>query len=189
MVLRSEIIQPSGQGQEQELKEINSTYSQHRMDKAKRREVRNLLKDFAIYAKRYYPESKELVKRFQITKETKGSMQHINCIIHMLKLEKCFMDGKSKKADRGFFHTCRDVMEWVYGTNKEFSGAPTTSIIREWVHKRVQPHKPFPLLTIQVSSDNEDSNSEAEQDEATKDDSDAEEEERPDSGRGQSTTP
>ena len=92
--------------------------------KAKRREVRNLLKDFAIYAKRYYPESKELVKRFQINKETKGSMQHINCIIHMLNLEMCFMDGKSKKAVRGFFHTCRDVMEWVYSTNKEFSGPP-----------------------------------------------------------------
>ena len=61
---------------------------------------------------------------------------------------------------------CRDVMERVYGTNKEFSGAPTTSIIREWVHKRVQPHKPFPSLTIQVNSDDEDSNSDTEQEEA-----------------------
>ena len=41
--------------------------------KAKRRIVRSLLKDFNIYANRYCPDSKELVRRFQITKETKGT--------------------------------------------------------------------------------------------------------------------
>ena len=169
---------PQDKDKEQELKDINSTYNQHRMEtKVKRREVRNLLRDFTIYAKRYYSESKELIRRSQMTGETKGTIQHVNCIVHMLKLEMRFMDGKSKKADRGFFHTCKDVMEWVYGTNKEFSGAPTASIIRDWVHKRIAPHRPFPSLTIQVSSDEEDANSDTEQKEATKDEPDVEEEE------------
>ena len=145
--------------------------------KAKKRIVRSLLKDFHIYARRYCPESKELVRRFQITKETKGTWEYIDCILHILKLDMSFMEDDSKKADRGLFHMCRDVMEWVYGTNKDFSGSPMASIIRDWVHKRVQPYKPFPTLNIETKTSKEDS------------DSKSDEEDRPDSGIGTPTAP
>jgi hypothetical protein len=52
---------------------------------AKRKTVRSLIRDFNI--KRYCPESKTLVRRFQITKETKGTWGHIDCIVHILKLD------------------------------------------------------------------------------------------------------
>ena len=131
--------------------------------KAKKRIVRSLLKDFHIYAKRYCQDSKELVRRFQITKETKGTWEHIDCIIHILKLDMSFMNDESKKADRGLFHMCRDVMEWVYGTNKSFSGSPVASIIRDWVHKRIHPDTPFPPLPIDAKSGKEDSGSESDE--------------------------
>jgi len=140
----------------------NSTTQGYRT--AKRKTVKSLIRDFNIYAKRFCPESKTLVRRFQITKETKGTWGHIDCIVHILKLEMSFIEEDSKRADRGLFHMCRDVMEWVYGTNKAFSGSPCASIIREYVHRKLQPHKPFPMLRdTQVKTD--DSCSESEDDE------------------------
>ena len=89
-----------------------------------------------------------LVRRFQITKETKGTWGHIDCIVHKRKLDMSFIEYDSKKADRVLFHMCRDVMKLVYGTNKDFSGSPVASIIRDWVHKRLHQYKPFPTLNI-----------------------------------------
>ena len=43
----------------------NSTTQGNRT--AKRKTVKSLIRDFNIYAKRYCPESKTLVRRFQIT--------------------------------------------------------------------------------------------------------------------------
>ena len=51
------------------------------------------------------------------------------------------------------------------------------SIIRDWVHKRVQQYKPFPTLNIETGINKEDL------------DSESDEEDRPDSGIGTPTTP
>ena len=140
----------------------NSTTQQY--GTTKKEILKSIIRDFNIYAKRYCPESKTLVRRFQITKETKGTWGHIECIVHILKLEMTFIEEDSRRADRSLFHMCRDVTEWVYGTNKAFSGSPCASIIREYIHRKLQQHKPFPKLKItQVQSD--DSCSESEDDE------------------------
>ena len=89
----------------------NSTTQQY--GTTKKETVKSIIRDFNIYAKRYCPESKTLVRRFQITKETKGTWGHIECIVHILKLEMTFIEEDSRRADRSLFHMCRDVTEWV----------------------------------------------------------------------------
>ena len=108
--------------------------------KHKQKEVRGLLKDFAVYAKRHYPASTELVRRFKKNKDTRASRKHVEAIVHMLQLDMRFMEDRAQNADRGFFHMCRDVVEWVYGTNKSFSGAPSGKITRDWIHEEIQRH-------------------------------------------------
>ena len=47
-------------------KETTQDDQEYKMEsKHKQKEVRGLLKDFAVYATRYYPASKELVRRFK----------------------------------------------------------------------------------------------------------------------------
>ena len=126
--------------------------------------LKSIVRDFNIYARRYCPESRALVRRFQATKETKGTWGHIECIVHILKLEMTIIQEDSRLADRSLYHMCRDVTEWVYGTNKTFSGSPCASVIRDYIHRKLQQHKPFPKLHItHVLSD--DSSSETEEDE------------------------
>jgi hypothetical protein len=126
--------------------------------------LKSIVRDFNIYARRYCPESRALVRRFQATKETKGTWGHIECVVHILKLEMTIIQEDSRLADRSLYHMCRDVTEWVYGTNKTFSGSPCASIIRDYIHRKLQQHKPFPKLHItHVLSD--DSSSETEEDE------------------------
>jgi hypothetical protein len=137
---------------------------------------KSLIKDFRIYAKQYCLDSKTMVGRFQIPKKTKGTREHINCILHILKLDKSFIEDKPKKTDRGLYHMCRDVMEWVYRTNRDFYITPEASIIREWVHKRVYPYRPYPIL-LDLETNKEDS------------DDEIDEEDQPDSDLGVSTTP
>ena len=159
---------PSRQDQDQELSMSNSTTQMYTKDKMNTE--KSLIKDFLIYAKQYCLDSKTMVGRFQIpkkTKETKGTREHINCILHILKLDKYFIEDKPEKTDRGLYHMCRDVMEWVYRTNRDFYNTPEASIIREWVHKRVYPYRPYPILL----------------------DLEIDEEDQPDSYLGVSTTP
>ena len=147
--------------------------------KNKQREVRALLKD-----RRYYPASRELLRRFKKSGETRGSKEHVEGVVHMLKLNMRIMDEKAKKADQGFFHTCRDVLEWVWGTNKSFPGVPSSSLVRDWVHEKVKHKKPFPTVSITVSSE-EDTDSGDDSKPASGAESDQEEDnrEQTDSGR------
>jgi hypothetical protein len=66
--------------------------SKHRWE-----EVRGLLKDFAIYAKRYYPVSKDLIEKYQKSGDTRGSRQHMEAIVFILQLKFKFMDENAVK--------------------------------------------------------------------------------------------
>ena len=83
------------------------------------------------------------------------------------------------------------MVEWVYGINKAFSGAPSAKITREWIHEKIKHHRPFPPITVNISSDEEDADSEVESDQDSEEDSENKEEvgAPSDSGRGESTVP
>ena len=50
--------------------------------KHKQKKVRGLLKDFAVYTKRYFPASTELVRRFKKNGDTRGLRKHVEAIVH-----------------------------------------------------------------------------------------------------------
>ena len=132
----------------------NSTGQQLEMEmKNKEREMKALKKDFNVYTKLYHPESRELLRKFRKNETTRGWKEHVEVIVYMLKLEIVIMKEKQTEAERGFPHTCRDVIEWVRGMNKSFSSTPSASIIRDWVHGRVKHKKPFPALVQTVGSE------------------------------------
>ena len=61
--------------------------------------MRGLLKDFAIYAKRYYPVSRDLIEKYQKSGDTRGSRQHMEAIVFILQLKFKFMDENAVKQE------------------------------------------------------------------------------------------
>ena len=86
--------------------------------------MKALKKDFNIYTKLYHPESRELLRKYRKNRTTRGSKEDVEVIVYMLKLEIVIMKEKQTEAERGFHHTCRDVIKWVWVTYKSFSSTP-----------------------------------------------------------------
>ena len=61
--------------------------------------MRGLLKDFAIYAKRYYPVSRDLIEKYQKSGDTRGSRQQMEAIVFILQLKFKFMDENAVKQE------------------------------------------------------------------------------------------
>ena len=93
--------------------------------------------------------------------------------------------GPLKTCDMpNFKHTYRDVVDWVWGTDKSFPGAPSASLVKNWVHEKVKHMKPFPTVSATVSSEEDsDREDDSEQASGTESDQEGDNREQTDSGR------